>query len=587
VTAAGSGDDVVALAGTYNLTVGLNLSGVTLRGASGTRPIIQASGIVPVAANVGVAVKHLEIRSDTVSLSLGLGVGSDLIVSTTSPSADAVELYNDGSTLRDTLAVTSGGGAAIKVSLTQAGTALIRNVTAVGTGTGSVGIRAFASSFSGTPGSMTCYLNDGRVTLQNVIARGRAADLEESVDAQCSNPRSPIAEVTASNSNYRPGSSIIADGGGNQTSPAETDDVAIFADTTLYHQRDTAPTRNAGGADAGDAGYIDPDGHARVSEGQVDIGADEFPGPPSAVTGAASAIGAMSADVTGAVDGHGEGVLYRFEYGTTPALGSMTAEQTTASTSQTSIQQSLTGLPAQTTIYYRVRTRLDGPQSRVAVGATKSFTTLPAFAPVVTTQPADGIGATFATLTGLVNPMGYATTWQFDWGETTGYGSSTAAADAGAGTADVPVSREIDGLTPNTAYHYRAQGTSQIATALGADQTFTTKRLKVRRVRIKPKRFRMGSDLPRVAKVGTVIKFRLNGDAKVKLKFLRIKPGRLVPKGAFKYKAEAGKQRIRFEGRLSRKKKLRPGKYKLVVRAKTEGVKSKKAKAKFRLLPKR
>jgi hypothetical protein len=97
----------------------------------------------------------------------------------------------------------------------------------------------------------------------------------------------------------------------------------------------------------------------------------------------------------------------------------------------------------------------------------------------------------------------------------------------------------------------------------------------------------MGSDLPRVAKVGTVIKFRLNGDAKVKLKFLRIKPGRLVPKGAFKYKAKAGKQRIRFEGRLSRKKKLRPGKYKLVVRAKTEGVKSKKAKAKFRLLPKR
>jgi hypothetical protein len=295
----------------------------------------------------------------------------------------------------------------------------------------------------------------------------------------------------------------------------------------------------------------------------------------------------MSADVTGAVDGHGEGIAYRFEYGTTPALGSMTAEQTTSSTSLTSIQQTLAGLPPQTTIYYRARARFDGPQSRVAVGATKSFTTLPAFAPVVTTQPADGIGATFATLNGLVNPMGYATTWQLDWGETTGYGSSTAAADAGSGSSDVPVSGEVDGLTPNITYHYRAQATSQIATAFGSDETFTTKRLKVRGVKVKPKRFRMGSHLPHAAKVGTVIKFRLNGDAKVKLKFLRIKHGRLVPKGAFKYKAKAGKQRIRFEGRLSRKKKLKPGKYKLVVRAKIAGAKSKRASAKLRLLRKR
>ena len=562
-------------------------SGVTLRGAAGSRPIIQASGFVPVGANNGAAVKHLEIRSDTVSLVVGVAVASDLIVLSTSASGDAVELYNDGSTLRDTLVVMTGGGTAIEISNTQAGAALVRNVTAVGTGTGSVGIRAFAFSFSsGTPGSMTCNLNDTRVTLQNVIARGRAADLEESVDADCINPRSPFAEITASNSNYRPGSSTIGDGGGNQTSPAETDDVAIFADTTLYHQRDTAPTRNAGGAGA-DAGHFDPDGHARVSEGQVDIGADEFPGPPSAVTGAASAIAAMSADVAGSVDGHGEGILYRFEYGTTAALGSVTVEKATAATSVTSVQQTLTGLPPEQTIYYRIRARLNGPQSREAIGATKSFTTLPAFAPVVITQPATGIGATYALLHGVVNPMGYATAWHFDWGQTTSYGASTSAANAGSGTSGVPVSGEIDGLTPNTTYHYRAQGTSQIATALGSDETFTTKRLKVRGLKLKPKRFRMGSDLPHVAKVGAVIKFRLNGDAKVKLKFLRIKHGRLVPKGAFKYKAEAGKQRIRFEGRLSRKKKLKPGKYKLVVRAKTAGVKSKKDSAKFRLLRKR
>ena len=592
MTASGSGDEVIALGGTYALTTFVTVDdGETLSGAEGSRPVIEATGNA-LSADGAVAnfatIRHLEFRGT--GLFLRWAVGSDLVVSRSNSFTSGVTMVGANTQLRDSLVVLSGEQSdAVRAQSTEGDAALIRNVTAIATGTGSDGIEVHGSSTK-HPMDTGCESNSAAAALENVIARGTSADLRADTDEECP---SANAAITVSYSNFAnpvesgTGNSSITQGVGNQTTSPQTDDAAIFADTTLYHQKEAAPTHNAGGAGSGDAGFVDPDGHPRIGEGHVDIGSDELPELPGVVTGGASGVAATSADVTGAVDGHGEGIVYRFEYGKTPALGAMTAEQTTSSSSLTSIQQTLTGLPAQTTIYYRARARLDGPQSRVAVGDTKSFTTLPQFAPVVTTQPATGLGATFAMLHGLVNPMDHATTWRFDWGETTAYGSSTAPADAGAGTGAVPVSDEIDGLKPHTTYHYRVEGTSQIATALGSDATFTTKRLKVRRLRVKPKRFRTGSDLPQVAKVGSVIRFKLNGDAKVKLKFLRIKNGRLVPKGGFKYKAEAGKQKIRFEGRLSRKKKLKPGKYKLVVRAKTEGVKSKKAKAKFRLLPKR
>ena len=126
---------------------------------------------------------------------------------------------------------------------------------------------------------------------------------------------------------------------------------------------------------------------------------------------------------------------------------------------------------------------------------------------------------------------------------------------------------------------------------------------------VTPKRFEVGSELPQVARVGTAITFGLSADARVTLRFFRKKPGRrvdgkcrrktranrnnprctrFVPKGKFAYGAQAGAQRIAFEGPLSDRKKLRPGRYKLVVRAKhVSGVKSKRATARFRLLRKR
>src|SRR6185503_11758225 len=154
----------------------------------------------------------------------------------------------------------------------------VRNVTAIATGAGSAGISVSAQSVS-IPMS-GCGDDDEALTVDNAIVRGVEADLSTETSGPCG---SPSAAITVSYSNFRTsqmtgsGASVIP-GTGNQTTPEETDDSAIFADTTLYHQLETAPTRNAGGADPTDSSFVDPDGHARVSEGQVDIGSDEVPG---------------------------------------------------------------------------------------------------------------------------------------------------------------------------------------------------------------------------------------------------------------------------------------------------------------------
>jgi hypothetical protein len=94
--------------------------------------------------------------------------------------------------------------------------------------------------------------------------------------------------------------------------------------------------------------------------------------------------------------------------------------------------------------------------------------------PTASTGPARSIGATSATLTGTVNPKGAATTWFFQYGATTAYGSQTGEQSAGSGTTNVPVSAAIGGLTPNTTYHYRLVARSSLGTTNGHDRSFKT-----------------------------------------------------------------------------------------------------------------
>lgn len=99
-----------------------------------------------------------------------------------------------------------------------------------------------------------------------------------------------------------------------------------------------------------------------------------------------------------------------------------------------------------------------------------------ATAPSATTGPVNSVGPTTATVTGTVNPNGTATSWQFEYGTTTGYGSVTASANAGSGTSSVPVSFALTGLKAGTTYHYRLVATNASGTKFGGDKSFKTQK---------------------------------------------------------------------------------------------------------------
>jgi streptogramin lyase len=103
--------------------------------------------------------------------------------------------------------------------------------------------------------------------------------------------------------------------------------------------------------------------------------------------------------------------------------------------------------------------------------------------PAASGSPASEIAAVGATLNGTVNPQGVPTTYHFEWGTTTAYGSQLPNPDAsaGSGTSTRSVSLPLSGLQPGTTYHYRVVasdcGGCAAGTAAAPDQTFTTQKL--------------------------------------------------------------------------------------------------------------
>ncbi|HET6869365.1 MAG TPA: hypothetical protein VFH80_25870, partial [Solirubrobacteraceae bacterium] len=94
--------------------------------------------------------------------------------------------------------------------------------------------------------------------------------------------------------------------------------------------------------------------------------------------------------------------------------------------------------------------------------------------PAVTTSSTSDVSKSSATVSGTVNPNGQSTTYFFEYGTTTSYGTQTNATGVGSGNTPVGVHQSIFGLSPNTTYHYRLVATNSAGTTKGTDQTLTT-----------------------------------------------------------------------------------------------------------------
>lgn len=210
-----------------------------------------------------------------------------------------------------------------------------------------------------------------------------------------------------------------------------------------------------------------------TSDGGTTQGVDQTfttAGAPLATTTRATSIGSTSARLNGTVNPNGQATRWWFEYGTSTAYGSRTSTRNAGSgTSAAGVVASVSGLRRETTYYFRLVAVNDSGSS---FGADRTFST--ALTPSVRTGASTAVGTTTATVAGTVDPRGRSTSWWFEYGATTKYGSRTSGRNAGAGNVPIPVSAPLSRLTPGAVYHYRLVARNGAGTSLGADQTFTT-----------------------------------------------------------------------------------------------------------------
>lgn len=96
--------------------------------------------------------------------------------------------------------------------------------------------------------------------------------------------------------------------------------------------------------------------------------------------------------------------------------------------------------------------------------------------PTVTTGGANSLTQTSANLHGTVKPNNEATTWHFELGPTTAYGSnSPEQGPIQPGSGNTSVNFAFGALQPGTVYHYRLVATNASGTIGGKDRTFTTR----------------------------------------------------------------------------------------------------------------
>jgi sugar lactone lactonase YvrE len=195
---------------------------------------------------------------------------------------------------------------------------------------------------------------------------------------------------------------------------------------------------------------------------------------PKVVTESATAIKITQASLNGKVNPEGFATTYWFEYGETTSYGTkipVSPESVGSGTEYVSVSQTPSGLKGGTTYHFRVVAESEAGK---VIGEDKFFTTLKL--PDVTTEPATAIKLTQATLHGKVNPLGLATTYWFEYGETTSYGTKIPVSpeSVGSGTEYVSVSQTPSGLKSGTTYHFRVVAESEAGVSKGEDKAVTT-----------------------------------------------------------------------------------------------------------------
>lgn len=204
-------------------------------------------------------------------------------------------------------------------------------------------------------------------------------------------------------------------------------------------------------------------------------GGGDSTAPPTPVVTTADATGItnVGATLNGTVNPNGLATEAWFEWGTSATLATFdntTKQAFAAGTTVQSVSASLPGLTFGTVYYFRIAA---SNSSGVTKGNILNFPTS-ALRPTVTTLAADNLAATSATLRGEVNPNLLTTNAWFEYGTDNVTFTPTPAVDVGSGSAVVPTSANITGLTPGGTVYFRAAASNPAGEQKGTVLTLST-----------------------------------------------------------------------------------------------------------------
>jgi WD40 repeat protein len=193
--------------------------------------------------------------------------------------------------------------------------------------------------------------------------------------------------------------------------------------------------------------------------------------PPSAIT-------RFGAHFAGTVNPLGKATSYRFEYSKDAGATwlPVSAAEIPGGAAPGEVPVPVSADPAlEPNTHYEARLWA-GNADGSSMSPTFSFDT-PVSAPAVVTGAVSDRTLTGASLYGTVNPFGVQTSYRFEYGVTTAYGSRAPLAyEAVAGASRQPrtVTQPVAGLQPGTTYHYRLVAENSVGVEAGEDRTFTT-----------------------------------------------------------------------------------------------------------------
>jgi hypothetical protein len=190
----------------------------------------------------------------------------------------------------------------------------------------------------------------------------------------------------------------------------------------------------------------------------------------------ASSVSQLAATLNGTIEPENTPTTYHFAYGLTSSYGSLAPfpdGSVPGDMTDHAVTQRLFGLTPGAVYHFAL---VANSPAGTTVGPDETFTTPPIPVPDVASGGVSEVTVSTATLTGAIDPRGWETTYHFEYGASTGYGSQWPTVDVPLGglTGSQGIVTYLQNLQPGTVYHYRLVAANAGGTTYGSDESFTT-----------------------------------------------------------------------------------------------------------------